>query len=222
MFRTCTALACLLATPFVSSADPSTPKLHPVNEVCITYEMSGQMMNGTTTRCHRDHGYEMYELEDMKIGIGGFGQRQKAHRITIGDTIYALDLKTNRATKTKNPMYDQIAGALERDGAEQVSSQFMTAMGYSPTGQTKTIAGQTCEVHSSQFVGSACLTSDLLSLEQDVMGNRMTAQSVSYSPGEASNYSLPDGVSVQDGPDLSNGIPGMDGMSLGDLLGQQQ
>ena len=221
MHRTCTALACLLAAPLVSSADTNSPSLHPVNEVCIIYEMSGQMMNGTTTRCHRDHGYEMYELEDLQIGFGGFGQSQKAHRITIGDTIYAIDLKTNRATKTKNPMYDHIAGALERDGAGQISDQFMTAMGYTPTGQTKTIAGQTCEVHTSQFVGSACLTNDLLSLEQDVMGNKMTAQSVSYGPGDASKYSLPAGMTVHDGADLSNGIPEMDGMNLGDLLGQQ-
>ncbi|MEO0816258.1 MAG: hypothetical protein AAFX86_03020 [Pseudomonadota bacterium] len=218
MIRTATAFACLGLLVLPATADPATPKLHPVEAACIDYEMTGQMMNGTTTRCHRDYGYEIYEIENSTIGFGGFGQSQEMHRVTIGDTIYAIDLTTNSGTETTNPMYAQMVDAIEENGSEDISDAFLSAMGYSATGQTKTIAGVSCTVYASQMIGSACLTDDGLALEQNVMGNVMTAVSVSYEAGEDANYRRHETATITAGPDLSNGIPGMD---LGDLLGNQ-
>lgn len=217
-------LITVLAVGGVAAADDSTPQLHPVEEVCVSYESVGQMMNGTTLRCHRDYGYEMFEIEDMAIGLGGFTQSQKAHRVTIGDTIYAIDPNTNTGTKTTNPMYQGLVDAVESNGSETVSSAFLSAMGYTSIGQTKSIAGIECTVYNSQMIGTACFSEDGLALEQTVMGNVMSATSVVYDAGEDANYRRHETATITDGPDLSNGIGGVDlgdGVTLGDLIGQQ-
>jgi len=206
------AVLVTLAAPAV--ADPTTPKLHPVDEVCVDYTTSGQMQSGESTRCHRDFAYEMYEIMSMTIGIGGFGQTQNTHTITVGETIYNINLENNTATKTTNPMYQGMLNALSGSSPEEMSAAMMAQMGLSPTGASQTIAGLTCNVFSSQMVGSVCFTDDWVMLEQSFMGTTQRATSVSYESGEAANYTLYQTMAVTDGPDLSNGI------NLDDLMSQ--
>ena len=100
----------------------------------------------------------------------------------------------------------------------------MSAMGFVPTAQMKTIAGHSCKVHNSQSAGTACLTEDLLILEQSVMGHGMIAVSVVYEPGDDENYRKHENATITEGPHLSNGLSGIDlgnGVNLGDLMGQQ-
>ena len=192
-----------------------TPKLHPLEAACIDYEMTGQMMNGTTTRCHRNYAYEQYEIQDAKVGFGNFTQSQKQHNITIGDTIYAIDLSSNKGTKTKNPMYDSIASSLENQSAEEMGAAFVSAMGFTPTDAEKTIADTVCKVYNAQQMGTVCLTDDGLMLEQSFMGNITTATNVVVGDGGAdANYTLYQNVTITDGPDLSNGF------NLQDLMNQ--
>ena len=118
----CSALSVLAAFSARSSADDSTPILHPVEAACIEYEMSGQMQQGTSTRCHRDFAYEQYEIQNISIGFGGFSQSQNKHNINIGNTIYSIDLDTNTGTQTINPMYDGIVSAMQdTDPADMAS-----------------------------------------------------------------------------------------------------
>ena len=70
-------------------------------------------------------------------------QTQNQHTITIGDTIYAIDLQTNTGTKTTNPMYAGLASAMENSTPEEMSATFIASMGFSPTGESKTIANTT-------------------------------------------------------------------------------
>ncbi|MCA8890870.1 MAG: hypothetical protein KDA56_03395 [Hyphomonas sp.] len=208
MIRTASILAATLFLTTPASADPSTPKLHPVKKACVTYEMSGQMQSGTVTRCHRDYAYESYEIQNVTIGMAGFNQTQTSHTITIGNTIYAVDLASNTATKTDNPMYDGLVNALQNTSPEEMGAAFLDAMGMTSTGQTKTVAGETCTVYSSQMMGTSCFSSDWLMLEQSVMGMSQTATSVDRSSGgDDANYTLYQTVSISDGPDLSN-LPG--------------
>lgn len=192
-----------------------TPKLHPLEAACVEYEAKGQMMNGTTTRCHRNYAYEQYEIQDTKVGFGNFTQSQKQHTITIGDTIYAIDLSNNTGTKTKNPMYEGIVSSLENQSAEEMGEAFVAAMGFTPTGATKTIADMECSVHNAQQMGTVCLTDDGLMLEQSFMGNTTTAVNVTVGDGgDDANYALYETVTIKDGPDLSNGF------NLQDLMNQ--
>ena len=107
-----TLLALALCSTATAAANPDTPILHPVEAVCIDYEQSGQMQNGTSTKCHRDHGYEQYEISEISIGVGPFKQSQSSLTVTIGDTVYAIDTDANTATQTVNPMYEGIANAV--------------------------------------------------------------------------------------------------------------
>ena len=212
--KTLCAAAVLVTLAAPALADPATPKLNPVEEVCIEYTTSGQMQSGESRRCHRDFGYEMYEIMSMTIGIGGFGQTQNTHTITVGETIYNINLENNTATKTTNPMYQGMLNALSGSSPEEMSAAMMAQMGLSPTGASQTIAGLTCNVFSSQMVGSVCFTDDWVMLEQSFMGTTQRATSVSYESGEAANYTLYQTMAVTDGPDLSNGI------NLDDLMSQ--
>jgi len=199
------------------SANDSTPRLHPTEKACISYETTGQMMNGTTVRCHRDYAYEQYEIQNTEIGFAGITQQQNQHTITIGEWIYAINLQTNTGTKTANPMYNGLVSALEDSSPEQMSSTFMSAMGMSATGETRVVADTECNVYTSAQMGSVCMTNGGLMLEQEFMGTTQVAVSVAIGDGgDDANYSLYQSVPISDGPDLSNGLQG-----LMDQLGQQ-
>lgn len=204
----------IVAAP-AAFANPDTPKLHPVEAVCVDYEQSGQMQSGTSTRCHRDYGYEQYEISNVSIGMAGFSQSQSTFTVTIGDTIYAINTDTNTATQTVNPMYQGIADAVAQSGSDSVSDAFLSAMGMSPTGQSKTVIGLSCNVYSSSMMGTACLTEDGLMLEQSVMGTQVTATAVTFDEGVTENYRRHESATITQGPDLSNGLSG-----LTDFLGQ--
>lgn len=212
--KTLYVAAVLTALAAPAFADPATPKLHPVNEVCIDYTTSGQMQSGESTRCHRDFGYEMYEIMSMTIGVGPFGQTQNSHTVTIGETIYNINLENSTATKTTNPMYQGMINALSGSSPEEMSAALMAQMGLSPTGASQSIAGLTCNVYTSQMMGSVCFTSDWVMLEQSFMGTTQRATSVVYDAGDAANYTLYQTMTVTDGPDFSNGI------NLDDLMSQ--
>lgn len=210
-----TVLACTSSTTLL--ADDATPILHPVEAACIDYELSGQMQNGTIRRCHRNFAYESFEIQDMTVGFGGFSQSQQQHTITIGSTIYAINLTTNTGTQTTNPMYDQVAAAMQNTDPDDMADAFITAMGFTATGATKTVADTTCNIYNSNMMGTACLTDNGLMLEQSIMGNTQTAVSVSIGDGGSDeDYTLYQTVTISQGPDLSD-MP-----SLQDLMNQGQ
>lgn len=208
------ALGAAIALP-VAAANPDTPQLHPVEAVCIDYEQSGQMQSGTSTKCHRDYGYEQYEVSELSIGMAGYTQSQSTFTVTIGDTVYAIDTAANTATQTVNPMYQGIADAVAQSGPDAVSDAFLNAMGMTATGQTQTVTGLTCNVYASNMMGTACFTDDGLMLQQSVMGTQVTATAVTYDEGVTENYRRYETATITQGPDLSKGLSG-----LTDLLGQ--
>ncbi len=201
----------------MSAADDSTPKLHPIEKACVVYESTGQMMNGDITRCHRDYAYEVYEIQELQMGFGGFTQTQNQHAITIGDTIYSINLDTMTGTQTVNPMYAGLVSALQDADPDQMATAFMSGMGFTSNGQSKTIEDTDCDVYNSAQLGTVCMTSDGLMLEQSFMGNVQIATSVLIGDGgDDANYTLYQNVPITQGPDLSNGLQG-----ILDQLGQQ-
>jgi len=201
-FSSCIALVALAATPVIGD---DQPQLHPIEAACVQYEMSGQMQNGTSTRCHRQFAYEQFEIQDVSVGFGGFTQSQNQHNITIGNVIYAINLATNTGTKTVNPFYDQIVNSMQGMDADDVADAYFQAMGFSPTGASKTVADIDCNVYQSSMLGIVCMTEDGLMLEQSFMGNTTIATSVDIgNGGDDANYTLYQDVPITAGPDLSN------------------
>ncbi len=214
---TSAALASLLTLAAQASANDATPRLHPTEAACVTYETSGPMMSGQTTRCHRDYAYEQYEIVNTNISFAGVSQSQDQHTITIGDWIYAINLQTNKGTKTKNPMYEGLVSALDDSSPEEMTDVFLNAMGMTPNGQSKTVANVQCDIYTSAMMGTVCITDGGLMLEQEFMGTTQVATSVAIGDsGAEENYTLYQNVPITDGPDLSNGLQG-----LFDQMGQQ-
>lgn len=115
-------------------------------------------------------------------------------------------------------MYDGLVDAMGNSSPEEMSDVFLTTMGMTPTGETKTIAETECNVYSAQMMGTTCLTDGGLMLEQVFMGNTQRAVSVAIGDGgDDANYMLHLTVPMSQGPDLSNGIGGLD---LGELMNQ--
>ena len=192
-----------LAVAAPAAAADATPRLHPTKAACVEYQLSGQMQNGTTIRCHRDYAYEQYEIQNTTVGFGGMTQTQNQHTITIGEWIYAIDLTTNTGTKTQNPLYANLVSALDNTSPEDMADAFMSAMGMTATSETKTVAGETCTVYSSQMMGTVCMTGGGLMLEQSFMGNSQVATSVSIgNGGDDANYKLHENVPITDGPNI--------------------
>ncbi len=203
------AAATLLLTAHAHAND-ATPRLHPTEAACITYETNGPMMSGDTTRCHRDYAYEQYEIVNTNISFAGVSQSQNQHTITIGDWIYAINLQTNTGTKTQNPMYDGLVSALEDSSPEEMTPVFLDAMGMTANGQSKTVVGVQCNVYTSAMMGTVCLTDGGLMLEQEFMGTTQVATNVAIGDsGGDENYTLYQTVPITDGPDLSNGLQGL-------------
>ncbi len=203
------AIATLLMTA-QASANDATPRLHPTEAACVTYETTGPMMTGQSTRCHRDYAYEQYEILNTNIAFAGVSQSQNQHTITIGEWIYAIDLQTNKGTKTKNPLYEGLVSALEGSSPEEMTPIFLNAMGMSASGQSKTVVGVDCNVYTSSMMGTVCITDGGLMLQQEFMGTTQIATEVSIGEsGADENYTLYQNVPITDGPDLSNGLQGL-------------
>ena len=184
-------------------------RFHPIENLCIEYEVSGQLMNGTMIQCHRKYGFESFTIQDTEVGIGNIKQKQMSHTITIGDKIYAVDTATQTATVTTNPMYQHLVQRMSQSGesAEDIGRTFISAMQYSPDGSQKTIQNMECSGYRSPSIGYACFSEDFIVLEQEVFGNRQVATRVQIGEsGGDENYTLWQRVELRQGVDLSNGI----------------
>lgn len=180
-------------------------KLHPQKEFCVEYKHEGQL-SGTSKQCMRNWGAEQFTIENLKIGFGGFSQDQKAHKIIIGDTIYNIDADKLTGTKTKNPFYDTIS----KSDPEQLGKTMMDGMGMKDSGENKDIAGVSCNILRSEQFGSACLTDNMVMLEQEVMGVKQIAIKVDLnSGGDDADYRLYEKVKITEGPDVGAILEGL-------------
>lgn len=181
-----------------------TPKLHPIEALCVTYTIGGQMMAGDSIQCHRQYANESYQVQNTKIKIPGMTQTQSQTTVTIGPDIYNIDRAAGTATKTKNPMYDRMA---KSDG--MTPADYARSMGMSPTGASEEHLGLRCDVYQSQMMGNICMTEDGIMLRMQMPNMTMTATEVRREAGDPGIYALPGQVRVTEGPDLSQGLKGL-------------
>ena len=119
--------------------------LHPVEQYRISYEQTG-MMEGTIERGCRNWCNEQVEINDTSLSMMGITQKTHTRALTIRDKIYSVNLETGKTTVTQNPMYGIISQQLQDSGndPQQVAQTWLDAMGLENTGNTRTIAGETC------------------------------------------------------------------------------
>ena len=210
-----------LAAASACSADPAE-----ATGQCITYEQTGSM-SGQVIECGQDLA-TTYSIETLEMSMLGITQSQNRHVIRRNGEIISWDLDTLMGTRTDDPM----AGVVNGD-PEEVAATFISAMGFSPTGDTKSIVGETCKVYTSAQMGQVCLTEDLLLLEQTFGGvgpasfTRTATALDRSSSGDPANYEVPDNVTIQQVnlggfglPSASGGAPSglPEGVNLNDLI----
>lgn len=202
IFRGIIAVAAMLSAGAAAAGD--NPKFHPIEELCVAYEISGQMMEGEALQCHRKHAYESYRVDSMTIKIPGMTQTQRQTTVTIGPDVYAINRETGTATKTKNPMYNDMVGSQGMSPADYAQS-----MGMSAAGTTQEYLGLTCDVYRNPSLGEICMTDDGIVLRMKMPQMTQTATEVKREPGDPAIYDLPNQVRVTEGPDMSQGIQGL-------------
>ncbi len=204
------------------------PKLHPVKQFTIVYELSG-MDTGTLTHHSKDWGYHQVQIKDASMSVMGISQVTKERLITKGREITTINLATNTGMRIDNPMYDNLAQAFDGKDPMEVGEDFMTAMGGVKTGDTREIAGETCDVWTiAQMGAEQCVTQDGLTLAMDVnmMGMQMkqVATSVSRKNGGPKDaYEVGEDVTISETalPTLPDGTQ-MDLEAIMNGTGQEQ
>ncbi len=203
-----TLTAALIAT--VATAEQ--PALHPVESYCATYQVGG-INKGEFTTCQRQHGHERFEIWDTTMGFGPFKKKDQRHIIYRGAWVFTND--GTKATRTKNPIYEQLVEQMQSVTPEDIQQRFMNAMQYDPTGEFKKVGDVDCEVNRSAATGSVCLTDDGIMAEQEVMGQwqRITLLEKGIS-GDESLYD-PEAwpMTIADGPDIGKVLQRLKGMN---------
>jgi hypothetical protein len=197
----------LLALGACSQQANADNRLHPLRALCVDYEQTGTM-SGTTTQCHRDWGHEQFQIERLSMSIMGMQRSENKHTIIEDEQVTSWDLDTNVGTVANNPMYDAVVGAAGGD-VDQFATNMLTSMGFTDTGTDKEIVGINCSVWNSPQMGQMCFTDDAIMLEQTLnMGIvNFTSRAVDVrrgDAGDASNYQVPNNVTISEAPDISN------------------
>lgn len=188
----------------VAAAKAADVRFYPIEAFTIVYAHQG-MQSGTTTVHTRDYGRLRAEWRELTMSFAGIVQQQKERVVIDGPSVTTIDLKTNTATRIKNPMYDNILAGMERYGGDGVETgkAFMRGMGGVETGESKTIAGEVCAVWQiPQLSQTHCITEDGLALEiaSAMMGMQMSqvATEVRRGDGGADEAFSLEGVTVNE------------------------
>lgn len=160
-------LAAALALIAGGPAAAEDIRFYPLESFSIVYRHEGTQ-TGTTVLHSRNYGHLRAELRDLTLTFAGLNQVQKERAVIDGRTITTVNLQTNTATRIENPIYDQIVAGIARQGGDGLAAglAFIRAMGGAETGETKTIAGETCNVWTIPALQQQhCIAPDGLPLE---------------------------------------------------------
>jgi hypothetical protein len=175
------------------SVDAADVRMHPLEAYWVKYNYQGMMEGEVIEQC-RNWCNERVETRHLKLSLGGLNQLQDERIIAVGEDIYNVDERQGTVTKTKNPMWSGIVEQVEAGGAESTFDAWMNAMGFHPTGSTRTIAGEACDDYVSQQMMNAnsCITKDGLTLRSEVAGAIQSAVEVHRGdPGDLAAYEIP-------------------------------
>lgn len=184
------ALAALIAIGATGAAAP-TPRLHPVKAFTIDYTWRGAI-SGSETEHSDAHGYRRSTITKTEMRMAGQVIRTNTRAYSIGETIVTIDYARGTASRARNPIYARIVERTRTQRIENLADALIRAMGYQPTGASKTIAGERCAVWKGP-TGTTCFTSDALTLETTQMMGPVQATRVATrirrnDPGPDSAY----------------------------------
>ncbi len=175
----------------------------------IDYTLSGTE-SGTITEHVDACGVRRVEVKNTQVSVMGMVQRTDQRVIYDGEQIITVDNATGSVTTTTNPFYAQMAAAADREGGGvALGERMMRGMGGTPTGQTGSYAGHSCDRWQvAQLGAEVCVTSwgATLHMRSNIMGMTMerTATAVRLNDaGPADAYSY-DASKAQATPNLGD------------------
>ena len=182
-----------------AGAQEDALRFHPVEAYCIDYDMvRGGDDNAWRKVCSRNYGAETYSIEYYETVGGKLGGEKRIdvcyrHHIETGDKAYTFDLGSGEGHLYTNHAYPVHVAAAKALADEGTRDAHIGAYGFTPTGETKQILDQTCDVYEQGKV-SACYTDDALMIEfvqPNPFGMRLTATRVDIGEGgDDKNYRL--------------------------------
>ncbi len=184
----------IIVSLFAVNAWADDVRLHPLREFWIKYKQDGMMMKGEIISQCRNWCNEAAETKKIKISTGGMTQVQNSRSVTIKDKIYNTDLDTGRTTVVRNPMYESIVKSVKRKGVKDLNESMLSAWGFRPTDNVRTIAGEKCrDYKSDQMMGvTNCYTDDGLALRTEAPGMVQVAIEFKRNdPGDETAYEIP-------------------------------
>lgn len=207
---------CLFATALMVSAcgDANDSRaadqgFHPVESYTVVYKLEGTQ-TGTITEISRNHGGAVVQIRKVTTKVFGMTTTEDSRSITRAAQIINIDLKAQTATSTENPMYDLVAAAVEREGAEEAGKSFIRALGHKETDEHRTIAGESCIVWiNAGFGQEICMTDDAIPLLVDttMLGMNITQTATEIRRGDGGPdemFEVPAGIEVTETPSLKD------------------
>ena len=184
-------------------------KLHPVESYCIDYTERGTFRGeGWTKICSRNFGAETFSVS-YSVGEGGNGLTGEKwntlchlHTIEVGDKVYTIDLVGDAAIMQQNSQLGLKRASAAAYAAEKTLDAYVAPYGYTPTGETDTVAGVPCfEYEHENGAAKACYSKDLLLLRSmfstGFASHELVATSVSIGEtGGDENYRLYESRSI--------------------------
>lgn len=191
----------------LGSAGPSAAaevKFYPIESFTIVYGYEGVQV-GSSTLHVRDFGGKRAELKFLASSAAGYPATTRERVVTEGAIVTTVDLATKAGVRIENPMYSRMVQAIPPEGTEGVApgTGYIRSLGGIETGETKTIAGETCTVWTvAAFGQSQCLAIDGLPLEIvsgtfGVMSTQTAVEVRRNDPGPDDAFSI-EGVDLTD------------------------
>lgn len=170
-----------------------------VESAIVEYAHSGTV-GGTETLYFDRFGAREASVKKTVIEVGSIRNETSAVTITEGAWITQLDEAEKKATRMKNPLYDDLMQGMKNRDAEQVGAEMIRKMGGKKTG-TEEIAGRLCDIWEVPTANSKTWVWKGITLKTEVsmgpMSTSMVATSVQENPSiPASRFEIPAGYEV--------------------------
>lgn len=183
-----------------SSSSSKEIKRYGLENGSITYELSGSQ-SGTKTITWKDWGMTERTENNSSISAAGINIPNTDVSIMMGEYMYNYTPGTNKGTKIKNSLFEQIMESSKSGDLEEIGMDLLEGMGGKKTG-SDTIAGKNCDVYEIANLGSSTCIWKALNLknESNIAGISITelATTISTDAPDESLFELPENIEFKD------------------------
>ncbi len=192
------------------------PKVKRYKEKSGIIEMiSTGTMSGKETIYFDNWGWLEAKYTETTIKVAGFTQKTKQLTLLDGEWTYNIDLNTNKGTKMKTPLFDELNASAKSKGNDltDTGEEMMKQMGARKVGKG-VIAGKNCDIWEIKDMGTKTWVYNGVGLkvETGFAGMKIVqeAKSAKFNVAiPAGKLKLPANATITEGPDISDIMKGL-------------